>query len=359
MPTVHYTNRKLEWSHTIPTNAETINPNDDTQNNQDSDRASTPVISNTSTSISLKNETRIEGVTELDDRTVQLSMRINTNECSNHSQQSSASTSVTKTEQIKNSVDNHDNEFSVSTIDIKELGFSDVDAIKACLCATNGDPDAAVELLTSGNPPPKASDNTTLDVKRREGGEGVEANSSSVEIIVIDDTDDEESETEELTPSIDVKSSTTLPNVTSLSDDTEEVEAEAINNIKALGFQDSTAVKACLIASKGDSNIAVDYLLNGIPPNLKITGNNDTTACETVGSQDKMTLSSLQSKIRNVSSHQAKKSFGIRTMNGKPTLNRSSSVAVTDDNDDNSHYLLLLLVVLAVVSRGNMMSLFM
>ena len=143
-----------------------------------------------------------------------------------------------------------------------------------------------------------------------------------VEIIAIDDTDDE----------ID-----TVPNVTSLSDDTEEVEAEAINNIKALGFQDSTAVKACLIASKGDSNIAVDYLLNGIPPNLKITGNNDTTACDTAGSQDQMTLSSLQSKIRNVSSHKAKKSFGIRTMNGKPTLNRSSSVAVTDDNDDNSH----------------------
>ena len=90
MPTVHYTNRTLEWSHTIPITTKTINPNDDTQNNQDSDRASTPVISNTSTSISLKNETRIEGVTELDDRTVQLSMRINTNECSNHSQQSSA-----------------------------------------------------------------------------------------------------------------------------------------------------------------------------------------------------------------------------------------------------------------------------
>ena len=141
-----------------------------------------------------------------------------------------------------------------------------------------------------------------------------------VEIIAIDDTDDE----------ID-----TVPNVTSLSDDTEEVEAEAINNIKALGFQDSTAVKACLIASKGDSNIAVDYLLNGIPPNLKITGNNDTTACETVGSQDKMTLSSLQSKIRN---EKIKKSFGIRTMNGKPTLNRSSSVAVAAaDNNDNSH----------------------
>jgi len=193
-----------------------------------------------------------------------------------------------------------------------------------------------VYLQTSGIPPPEASDNTTLDVNRREEGR-VEANSSSVEIIVIDDTDDEKSETEDLTPFTVVESSNTVPNDTSLSDDTEEVEAETINNIKALGFQDSTAVKACLIASKGDSNIAVDYLLNGIPPNLKITGNNDTTACDTAESQDQMTLSSLQSKIRNVSSHKAKKSFGIRTMNGKPTLNRSSSVAVTDDNDDNSH----------------------
>ena len=296
MPTVHYTNRTLEWSHTIPTNAETFNPNDDTQNNQDSDRASTPIISNTSTSImSLQNETRIECVTELDDRTVQLSMRVNTDECSNRSQQSSASTSVTKTEQIKNSVDNHDNEFPVSTIDnIKALGFSDVDAIKACLRATNGDPDAAVEFLTSGIPPPEACDSTTVDVNRREEG-GVEeaANSSSVEIIVIDDTDDEKSETEGLTtPSTVVESSTTVPNVTSLSDDTEEVEAEAINNIKALGFQDSTAVKACLIASKGDCNIAVDYLMNGIPSNLE-KGNNDTTVCNTAGNQDKMILSSL------------------------------------------------------------------
>ena len=104
--------------------------------------------------------------------------------------------------------------------------------------------------------------------------------------------------------------------------DTNTDEDDTVNNITALGFSDIAAVKACLLASDGDPNIAVDYLLNGILPENELPDKGNPRKFETQAmSHD---LSSLQSKIRDVSSQTAKKSFGIRTMNGRPTLNRAS-----------------------------------
>jgi len=105
-------------------------------------------------------------------------------------------------------------------------------------------------------------------------------------------------------------------------DDAIADEDNAVNTISALGFLDVAAVKACLSASDGDPNIAVDYLMNGIPPEKELSGTGNPRKFETQAMLHD--LSSLQSKIRDVSSQKTKKSFGIRTMNGKPTLNRVS-----------------------------------
>lgn len=45
----------------------------------------------------------------------------------------------------------------------------------------------------------------------------------------------------------------------------DEFPAEVVNNLKALGFPES-AVMACLRASNGNPDVAVEFLMNGIPP---------------------------------------------------------------------------------------------
>ena len=72
MVTVHIfavmpkTNKTLEWSHTIPTNTETVNPNTSSTN------------SNQTAEVPLNNNSRITDVAELDDRTIQMWVNIST-----------------------------------------------------------------------------------------------------------------------------------------------------------------------------------------------------------------------------------------------------------------------------------------
>lgn len=47
--------------------------------------------------------------------------------------------------------------------------------------------------------------------------------------------------------------------------------AEIINNLKALGFPDP-AVRACLRAANGNPDVAVEFLMNGIPPGIGAGG---------------------------------------------------------------------------------------
>eukprot|EP00804_Cyclotella_cryptica_P025904 CCRYP_002739-RA/>CCRYP_002739-RA protein AED:0.21 eAED:0.21 QI:119/1/1/1/1/1/3/283/451 len=51
-----------------------------------------------------------------------------------------------------------------------------------------------------------------------------------------------------------------------------EFPAEVINNLKALGFPESE-VMACLRASNGNPDVAVEFLMNGIPPGIGGGGN--------------------------------------------------------------------------------------
>jgi hypothetical protein len=50
----------------------------------------------------------------------------------------------------------------------------------------------------------------------------------------------------------------------------EEFAAEVINNLKALGFQEEKVI-ACLRVSKGNPNLAAEYLINGIPPGIAVS----------------------------------------------------------------------------------------
>mmetsp|Transcript_18458 Transcript_18458/g.40122 ORF Transcript_18458/g.40122 Transcript_18458/m.40122 type:complete len:461 (-) Transcript_18458:2448-3830(-) len=50
-----------------------------------------------------------------------------------------------------------------------------------------------------------------------------------------------------------------------------EFPAEVVNNLKALGFPES-AVMACLRASNGNPDVAVEFLMNGIPPGIGAGG---------------------------------------------------------------------------------------
>lgn len=47
----------------------------------------------------------------------------------------------------------------------------------------------------------------------------------------------------------------------------DEFPAEVVNNLKALGFPDEMVV-ACLRASNGNPDVAVEFLMNGIPPGI-------------------------------------------------------------------------------------------
>lgn len=47
--------------------------------------------------------------------------------------------------------------------------------------------------------------------------------------------------------------------------------AEVIDNLKALGFPDSS-VRACLRAANGNPDVAVEFLMNGIPPGIGASG---------------------------------------------------------------------------------------
>ncbi|KAL9188240.1 hypothetical protein ACHAXT_006618 [Thalassiosira profunda] len=50
-----------------------------------------------------------------------------------------------------------------------------------------------------------------------------------------------------------------------------EFPAEVVNNLKALGFPDSE-VMACLRAANGNADLAVEFLMNGIPPGIPTGG---------------------------------------------------------------------------------------
>ena len=55
--------------------------------------------------------------------------------------------------------------------------------------------------------------------------------------------------------------------VTAASPSGDDFPTEVINNLKALGFQESE-VKSCLRASNGNPNVAAEYLMNGIPSGI-------------------------------------------------------------------------------------------
>ena len=57
----------------------------------------------------------------------------------------------------------------------------------------------------------------------------------------------------------------------------EEFPAEVVNNLKALGFPDES-VLACLRASNGNPDVAVEFLMNGIPPGIGGGGGAATAA---------------------------------------------------------------------------------
>ena len=52
----------------------------------------------------------------------------------------------------------------------------------------------------------------------------------------------------------------------------DEFPAEVVNNLKALGFPDE-AVKACLRASNGNPDVAVEFLMNGIATAAPVASN--------------------------------------------------------------------------------------
>jgi len=56
-----------------------------------------------------------------------------------------------------------------------------------------------------------------------------------------------------------------------------EFPAEVVNNLKALGFPESS-VLACLRASNGNPDVAVEFLMNGIPPEIGDGGATDGAA---------------------------------------------------------------------------------
>ena len=257
MVTVHIfavmsTNRTLDWSHTIPTNTETVNPNSSSTNN------------NQTAEVPLNNNSRITDVAELDDRTIQMWVNISTK--------------------------------------------AQDDSLEIChVCKSSG------ELIQCDN----------ISCRKSFHPSCVEVDINTLPLIwycsvacehQMVSTSNKNSAIEQ-----QAESSTCA-----LEDDADADDAgdDVANNITALGFLDIAAVKACLSASDGDPNIAVDYLMNGIPPEKELPDKGNPRKFETQAmSHD---LSSLQSKIRDVSSQQTKKSFGIRTMNGKPTLNRAS-----------------------------------
>lgn len=60
----------------------------------------------------------------------------------------------------------------------------------------------------------------------------------------------------------------------------DEFPAEVVNNLIALGFPESS-VRACLRASDGNPDIAVEFLMNGIPPELE--GGDDAAVASNSG----------------------------------------------------------------------------
>jgi len=266
MVTVHIfavmpkTNKTLEWSHTIPTNTETVNPNTSSTN------------SNQTAEVPLNNNSRITDVAELDDRTIQMWVNISTKTHDDslencHVCKSSGSGELIQCDNILCRKYFHP---SCAGVDINTLPL-----IWYCSIACEH------QMISTVN-------------KNSATEQQAEPNTCALE----DDA------------------------ANSNQDDTNADEDDAVNNISALGFLDIAAVKACLSASDGDPNIAVDYLMNGIPPENELPDKDNPRKFETQAiSHD---LSSLQSKIRDVSSQKTKKSIGIRTMNGKPTLNRAS-----------------------------------
>ena len=60
---------------------------------------------------------------------------------------------------------------------------------------------------------------------------------------------------------------TPAPAASASSTSEDEFPAEVINNLKALGFPESDC-RACLRASNGNPDVAVEFLMNGIPPGI-------------------------------------------------------------------------------------------
>eukprot|EP00573_Skeletonema_grethae_P005100 CAMPEP_0201694942 /NCGR_PEP_ID=MMETSP0578-20130828/7037_1 /ASSEMBLY_ACC=CAM_ASM_000663 /TAXON_ID=267565 /ORGANISM="Skeletonema grethea, Strain CCMP 1804" /LENGTH=458 /DNA_ID=CAMNT_0048180697 /DNA_START=76 /DNA_END=1452 /DNA_ORIENTATION=+ len=71
-------------------------------------------------------------------------------------------------------------------------------------------------------------------------------------------------------PSTTTESAAAPPSTNTTTTETtqdEEFPAEVINNLKALGFPESDC-RACLRASNGNPDVAVEFLMNGIPPGI-------------------------------------------------------------------------------------------
>lgn len=69
---------------------------------------------------------------------------------------------------------------------------------------------------------------------------------------------------------------TTSPAAAS-SSSSDEFPAEVVNNLKALGFPDGMVI-ACLRASNGNPDVAVEFLMNGIPPGIGDSGSASAAA---------------------------------------------------------------------------------
>ncbi len=71
------------------------------------------------------------------------------------------------------------------------------------------------------------------------------------------------------------KSSITATASSESSNNSDGFSSEIVNNLKALGFKEDQVI-SCLRASNGNPNVAAEYLMNGIPPNIAASVGNKT-----------------------------------------------------------------------------------
>jgi len=87
---------------------------------------------------------------------------------------------------------------------------------------------------------------------------------------------------------------------TTTTSDNDEFPTEVINNLKALGFPESDC-RACLRASNGNPDVAVEFLMNGIPPGISASaaGSSSGAAAPTSTSSSNSSSSGALEALRH------------------------------------------------------------